>query len=118
MLLGFDYSQAVSKGAAQLNVSEYELFAIAYRGWFKQETDPIEIQRYHRDFQIQGSLPHWVKHYLRQLDARTHFMAQDHSTKGMFCFDWLTRLVILMLLPGSVSLFKHLLANQKSSLYC
>jgi hypothetical protein len=118
MLLGFDYCHAVSKGAAHLNVSESELFAIAYRGWHKQDADPTQIQRHYMDFQTRGSLPHWVKHYLRQLDARTHYMVEDSSMKRMFCWSWLSRLVILMVLPSSYRFLKQMLIGQKFSLYC
>ena len=115
---GFDYSTVVTKGAAHLNVSEYELFAIAYRGWYKQETDPAEIQHYHHLFQTEGSLPHWVEHYVRQLEARTHYMAEHCTQKQSFCWSWLSRLIILMVLPNSYGFLKQMLVRQKFSLYC
>jgi len=115
---GFDYPQAVVKGAAHLHVSELELFEIAYRGWHKQDTDPAEILHLHQDFQTRGTLPHWVKHYVRQLDARTHFMAEQSDQKRLIFWSWLTRLVVLTLLPGSYGIIKQLLIGQKFSLYC
>jgi hypothetical protein len=108
----------VEKGAASLSVSEHELFEIAYRGWFKQDTDPAEIHRYHHLFQTRGSLPHWAKHYLRQLDARTHYMTEDYPKKQLFCWSWISRLVILMVLPSSYGFIKQMLVGQKFSLYC
>ena len=115
---GFDYSQAVVKGATHLKISEYELFELAYRGWFKQETDPTEIQHHYHLFQTEGALPYWLKHYVRQLDARTQYMSEQDSRKRLFCWSWLSRLVILMVLPSSYGLLKQMLVGQKFSLYC
>ena len=118
MIWGFDYTRAVAEGATHLNVSEYELFEIAYRGWFKQETDPSEIQHYQQIFHTQGSLPYWLKHYVRQLDARTHYMEENSTHKRLFCWSWLSRLVILMVLPSSYGVLKQMLVGHKFSLYC
>lgn len=118
MFWGFDYPLAVTKGAAHLKVSEEELFAIAYRGWHKQEADPEEMQRCYREFLCHAFLPHWVKHYVRQLDARTHFMNDDLSSNNRFFWGWLTKLLIVILLPNSTNLVKQLLLNQKYSLHC
>jgi hypothetical protein len=114
----FDYSQALVKGATHLNVSEYELFAIAYRGWFKQESDPTQILLCHRKFKSQGTLPHWMKHYLCQLNARTHYMKMDHSQQSLFCWTWLSRMVVIMMLSNSMGFLRQMLVDQKFSLYC
>jgi hypothetical protein len=118
MVWGFNYDKAVADGAIHLKISEVELFELAYRGWFKQETDPTEIQRHYHLFQTQGSLPYWLKHYVRQLDARTHYMTEQCSQRRLFCWSWLSRLVILMVLPGSYGFLKQMLVGQKFSLYC
>jgi hypothetical protein len=117
-LWGFDYNRAVVTGARHLNVSEYELFEIAYRGWFKQECDPAEIHHTHHLYCTECSLPFWVKHYVRQLDARTHYMTEQRSYKGSFCWSWLSRLVVLLVLPSSYSIIKQRLMGHKFSLYC
>jgi hypothetical protein len=118
MVRGFDYGRAVVKGAAHLKVSEYELFEIAYRGWYKQEIDSADVQHLHHLFQTRGSLPHWMKHYVRQLNARTHYMTERCAQRRLFCWSWLSRLAILMILPSSYGFLKQILVGQEFSLYC
>jgi len=118
MVWGFDYSQAVTKGAGYLNVSEHELFEIAYRGWHKQEADQEETQRCYREYLRNDSLPQWVKHYVRQLDARNQFMNGGPSSNNRSFWGWLTKLLIVILLPNSANFLKQLLVKQGYSFYC
>ena len=67
--------KVVPLAAASLGISEFDLFQVAYRGWFKQRCDRREIDRALEAFHSQGAVPYWLEHYLRQLDARIRFLS-------------------------------------------
>jgi hypothetical protein len=45
-------------------------------------------------------------------------MTEDYPKKQLFCWSWISRLVILMVLPSSYGFIKQMLVGQKFSLYC
>lgn len=112
-------TKAVSLASEHLGVSEYELFAIAYRGWHKCEPNPQELQKIFSVFNTKGTIPRWLRHYLSQLDARTHFksanrpaLLQTHRRAELF------QLITLMFLLQAFSFNLRLAANKEHILSC
>ena len=57
----------VLEAAALLEVTEFELFRIAYRRWFHTDIDDAELERLYLPYMFKGQVPLWVRQLTRQV---------------------------------------------------
>ena len=57
----------VLEAAALLEVTEFELFRIAYRRWFHADIEDAELERLYLPYMFKGQVPLWVRQLTRQV---------------------------------------------------
>ncbi len=55
----------VLRAAQNLDIPEYDVFALAYRNWFGG-TDPVAVDRAFAAYLLRKVVPAWVRHYARR----------------------------------------------------
>ena len=73
----------VLEAAALLEVTEFELFRIAYRRWFHAEIDDTELERLYLPYMFHGQVPHWVRQLTRQVIGEADRDHLDPKTYGV-----------------------------------
>ena len=59
--------QEVLDTSALLEITEFEVFRIAYAGWFgKPASDPV-IEPFFTDYMFHDAVPIWVRHFTRRV---------------------------------------------------
>jgi hypothetical protein len=120
----------VARAANLLQVGEFQLLQLAYKGWFDKEMAPRECDRLFGAYMLHNQVPHWARHYARQiigLDAARMLNDRDptyhrydpnyephRSPEGMrgFCT---ASAVIILFLGGGIWL-SHLTAENTSQI--
>lgn len=57
----------VAETAGLLDVSEFELFDLAYRDWYGRAAAPAELERNFARFMFQDVVPFWLRRYCRRI---------------------------------------------------
>ena len=66
---GGDPADQVTAAAGRLEISERDLFLLAYRRWFGREPDAAVLERSFAACMFRGEVPPWVRHYARDVLA-------------------------------------------------
>lgn len=74
--------------SALLQISEYELFRIAYQNWFNRPITENYLDTLFKDYLVTGSPPYWVNDFVRK--AHEKFKAgelnyKDYGIKRRVC---------------------------------
>ena len=104
-----DETKLIGFISAVLQISEYELFRIAYQNWFNRPIQEKRLDILFKDYLADNSTPYWVNDFVRK--AHEDFKAgklnyKDYGIKRRVCDrrskikGWLITfsLIILMLL--------------------
>ncbi len=75
----------VIHAASALGVSEFSVFELAYRGWFRQDADTRVLESHFVDYLFYGKVPCWVRHYVRGL-CHEHWRPDAPHTPGPCAF--------------------------------
>ena len=83
-----DEAKLVGFVAAILQISEYELFRIAYQKWFSRPIYENRLESLFRDYLATGGVPYWVNDFVRK--AHEKFKAgelnyKDYGIKRRVC---------------------------------
>jgi hypothetical protein len=109
----------VLEAAALLEVTEFELFRIAYRRWFGADIRDRELERFYLPYMFHGRVPPWVRQLTRAviadaeaetLDPRSYGvlpqpLSMDMYNRGLRYFLWLT-VIFGTLLTGAATVAK------------
>lgn len=109
----------VLEAAALLEVTEFELFRIAYRRWFGTDIRDRELERFYLPYMFRGRVPPWVRQLTRAviaaaetdtLDPRSYGVlprpvSMDMYNRGLRYFLWLT-VIFGTLLTGAATVAK------------
>ena len=60
----------VIRSAEALNISEYDFFRLAFRRWSGREPEDKALERLFVDYMFYQTVPHWVRHLTRDVNAR------------------------------------------------
>jgi hypothetical protein len=63
-----DDAQAVVNTASLLQISEFDVFKLAYQRWFGHSADNREIDVLFSHYLIKANVPLWVRAFTRQID--------------------------------------------------
>ena len=94
----------VLEAAALLEVTEFELFRLAYRRWFGDEIWDDELERFYLPYMFKSRVPPWVRQLARAviaeaeaetLDPRSFGvlprpLSMDMYNRGLRYFLWIT----------------------------
>jgi len=109
----------VLEAAALLEVTEFELFRIAYRRWFGVDIRDRELERFYLPYMFKSRVPPWVRQLARTviaeaeaetLDRRAYGimprpLSMDMYNRGLRYFLWLT-VIFGTLLTGAATVAK------------
>ena len=106
-LLIDDEAKLIGFISAILQISEYELFRIAYQYWFNQPITETQLDILFKDYLADGSTPYWVNDFARK--ANEKFKAgelnyKDYGIKRRVCDrktkikGWLLTVFLLILM--------------------
>lgn len=56
--------------AAALDITEFDLFRLAYRRWFGQQPEPEALERIFADYMLRGTVPFWLRRLCIDLEER------------------------------------------------
>ncbi|MEQ8504424.1 MAG: hypothetical protein RIB80_03795 [Rhodospirillales bacterium] len=84
----------VGRAANILQVGEFQLLQLAYREWHQEDLPESQIDRLFNEYMIDNIVPHWARHYARQIirldqagriagnDLRFHRYDNDYGPKA------------------------------------
>lgn len=105
--------QAVLNTSALLEITEFEVFRIAYRDWFGRRVTDSTIEPFFTDYMFNDVVPAWVRHFTRlvaelaqegQLDPKRFGINPQPLNTGMVARGlrylalaafWVTLLILL-----------------------
>jgi hypothetical protein len=73
----------VLEAAALLEVTEFELFRIAYRRWFGAEIGDDGLERHYLPYMFKSRVPPWVRHLAREVIERADADELDPRAYGV-----------------------------------
>ncbi len=59
----FNDTQAVLTAAHTLDISEFELFNLAYQNWHGQRAETRQLEAVFVRYLFEAKIPHWVRHF-------------------------------------------------------
>ena len=62
-------SRTVAEAASRLNVSEFEVFRLAYENWYGQAAPEQEIKRRFDAYLVSLEVPMWVRAFAREING-------------------------------------------------
>ncbi len=62
-----DHAEDVLVTASLLDITEFELFSMAYRAWHCDSASERHLERYFAPYMFQGRVPVWVQQFTRQV---------------------------------------------------
>ena len=89
-----------------LEVSEFEVFRMAYAAWFGEQPDIEYLESHFDDYLADGVLPFYVRHYCRQyIDNRPESLdaAEEQERRSRFV-DRLTMGLLILFVAGALIL--------------
>jgi hypothetical protein len=106
----------VLEAAALLQITEFELFRIAYRRWHGVTLDDDDLERHYLPYMFKGRVPLWVRKMAREvigeaeaeaLDPRAYGilpkpLTMDMYNRGLRYFLWIT-VILGTLLTGAAT---------------
>lgn len=60
----------VIRSAEALSISEYDFFRLAFRRWSGREPEDKALERQFVEYMFHQTVPHWVRHLARDVNAR------------------------------------------------
>lgn len=60
----------IVKAAESLNISEYDFFRLAHRRWSGHDPEPKKLEEIFVAYMFHQTVPHWVRHFVRDVLAR------------------------------------------------
>ncbi len=60
----------VIDAAGALSITEYDFFRLAFRRWSGREPEDKALERFFVDYMFHQTIPHWVRHLARDVNAR------------------------------------------------
>jgi hypothetical protein len=73
----------VLEAAALLEVTEFQLFRIAYQRWFGAEIGDDGLERHYLPYMFKGQVPAWVRHFAREVIEQADAEALDPRAYGV-----------------------------------
>ena len=61
-------NEDVVRSASMLQVSEFELFRLAYQSWFGQTPTELQLTQAFDDYMMRNKVPMWVRSFARQIE--------------------------------------------------
>lgn len=63
-------AKLIGFAAGVLQISEYELFSIAYRNWFNRQLTDTRLDSLFKNYLVYGDAPYWVNDFSRKVHEK------------------------------------------------
>jgi hypothetical protein len=111
-----DEAKLIGFAASALQISEYELFRLAYQMWFARPISDSRLDALFKDYLARGVAPYWVNDFARK--AHEKFKAgelnyKDYGIKRRVC-DRKTKItgwIIIAFLVILLSIYSYLITG-------
>jgi hypothetical protein len=111
-----DEAKLIGFAASALQISEYELFRLAYQMWFDRPISDSRLDALFKDYLARGAAPYWVNDFARK--AHEKFKAgelnyKDYGIKRRVC-DRKTKItgwIIIAFLVILLSIYSYLITR-------
>lgn len=85
-----DDAQTILWCAEILQKSEFEVFEMAYRAWYREEPELAHLERQFAAYMFDEVVPFWVRQFTRTtLDANDGWRDRDAESVGEYLGAWL-----------------------------
>ncbi len=74
----------VLKASAELQITEFRLFELAYHRWFGEALSEQRMERFYAGYMFKAIAPFWVRHYCRDVIGRAKSGRLDPREFGVF----------------------------------
>ncbi len=101
---GLTDTEAVISAATYLKISEFELFETAYNLWFHRNGEVHSLEQHFVQYLFEGTVPFWVRHYLRHLDIGKHIAYLEVEPLNREGIIRLVRLALFLMIPFTCNL--------------
>jgi hypothetical protein len=89
-----DDARAVLLTAELHGVSEFQVFALAYRAWYREEASEAVIERHFAPYMFDQSVPFWVRQFTRsEIEAHGDWQLREEMTAGGYAKTLLAGLI-------------------------
>jgi hypothetical protein len=111
-----DEAKLIGFIAAILQISEYELFRIAYLKWFNHAISENRLDSLFKEYLVTGNIPYWVNDFARK--AHEKFLAgelnyKDYGITRRVCdrrsriTGWIITIILFLVLSGYSYVIAH-----------
>ncbi len=76
-------AKLIGFAAGVLQISEYELFRIAYRNWFNHQVSDNRLDSLFKDYLTSGEAPYWVHDFSRKVHEKFKAGELDYKDYGI-----------------------------------
>ena len=85
-----DDAQTILWCAEILQTSEFEVFEMAYRAWYREEPEVARLERVFADYMFDEVVPFWVRQFTRTiLDENDGWRSIGEESVGEFLSAWM-----------------------------
>ena len=78
-----DEAKLIGFAASVLQISEYELFRIAYRNWFNHSVTEARLDSLFKEYLTTGDVPYWVNDFARKVHDKFKAGKLDYKDYGI-----------------------------------
>ena len=85
-----DDAQTILWCAEILQTSEFEVFEMAYRAWYREQPEVARLERVFADYMFDEVVPFWVRQFTRTiLDENDGWRSTEEESVGEFLSAWM-----------------------------
>ena len=77
----------ILNAANLLQIGEFQLIQLAYKGWFKEDLPENKINKIFSEYMVTGIIPIWVTHYAKDILKLDHASVLDGYNKKYHIYD-------------------------------
>ena len=118
----------VGRAANILQVGEFQLLQLAYLAWHGKDLPETLVDRLFHDYMIHNDVPHWARHYARQILRLEKFGRLDANRAQYHLYDrnygkpvrngvlrfWLVTGCLLVAFGGAIVVAKNSIVSSSS----
>ncbi len=119
----------VARAANVLQVGEFQLLQLAYHHWHGEDMPPGLCDHLFRAYMLENQVPHWARHYARQILAADELGGIDDQDPSYHRYDdeyvtqvpeglrkFVVAAVLIVGVVGGGLLFSHYVAGSSSQI--
>jgi hypothetical protein len=90
--------QLVYKASSWLGISEFQIFSDAWWEWYNEKPSEKRIESHYINFLEQGSIPFWVRNYVRSILDRRDLIDKEKKRLVIGIITYYIPLLIFLMI--------------------